>query len=65
MFRLMPAPVTDPRSFWTKRTGAVAVQLDQHCSSGFYTDGVLAMFRQIRHSFSWWKSQRVRSHRLV
>jgi hypothetical protein len=31
----------------------IAVQVDQHYDSGFYTDGVLAMLRQIRHSFGW------------
>jgi hypothetical protein len=31
----------------------IAVQLDQHYEGGFYTDGALAMVRQIRHSFGW------------
>ena len=31
----------------------IAVQIDQHYSSGFYTDGLLAMFRRIRHSLGW------------
>jgi hypothetical protein len=31
----------------------IAVQVDQHYNSGFYTDGVLAMLHQIRHSFGW------------
>jgi hypothetical protein len=31
----------------------IAVQVDQHYDNGFYTDGVLAMFHQIRHSFGW------------
>jgi hypothetical protein len=31
----------------------IVVQVDQHYYSGFYTDGVLAMFHQIRHSFGW------------
>jgi len=28
-----------------------ASQLDQYCCHGKYTDGTLAMLRQIRHSF--------------
>ena len=31
----------------------IAVQVDQHYDGGFYTDGVLAMLHQIRHSFGW------------
>jgi hypothetical protein len=31
----------------------IAVQGDQQYAQGFYTDGVLAMLRQIRHSFGW------------
>jgi len=31
----------------------IAIQVDQHYDNGFYSDGVLAMFHQIRHSFGW------------
>jgi hypothetical protein len=31
----------------------IAVQIDQHYDGGFYADGALAMFRQIRYSFGW------------
>ncbi len=31
----------------------IAAQVDQHYDHGFYTNGVLTMVRQIRHSFGW------------
>lgn len=34
----------------------IVVQVDEHYYSGFYTDGVLAMFHQIRDSFGWYKT---------
>jgi hypothetical protein len=30
-----------------------AVAADQHFNFGYYTDGTLAMLRQIQHSFGW------------
>jgi hypothetical protein len=30
-----------------------AVSADQYLNNGYYTDGTMAMLRQIRHSFGW------------